>query len=255
MSNFAPQFATMTKKGRKTRGFGIIKTIRIMAKKVQQNNNAPSFEETLSKKEAFFLKHKKTIIISVIAIVAIIAGYILYDSEFATPREDHASTILAKGQQYFSDQEMEKALNGDSADYKGFLYIAKEYSSTKAGNLANLYAGLCYAQLEKWQECADYLEKYDNADDMMIGPSAMAALGNAYAHLNQLDKAVNCLKKAADMADNNSISPTFLIQAGEILESQGKADEALKLYEKVKNTYYNSMQYQEIDKYIERVSK
>ena len=54
------------------------------------------------------------------------------------------------------------------------------------------------------------------------------------------------------MADNNSLSPTFLIQAGEILESQGKKAEALELYKEVKEKYFNSMQYQTIDKYIER---
>lgn len=40
-------------------------------------------------------------------------------------------------------------------------------------------------------------------------------------------------KEAADNI-NNSISPTFLIQAGEILESQGKKDEALKIYQDIK---------------------
>jgi len=79
-------------------------------------------------------------------------------------------------------------------------------------------------------------------------------LGNAYAHTNQLDKAVDCLKKAAKMADSNSLSPIWLIQAGEILESQGKKDEALKLYKEVKQKYFNSMQYQSIDKYIERAT-
>ena len=61
-------------------------------------------------------------------------------------------------------------------------------------------------------------------------------------------------EKAAEEADNNSLSPTFLIQAGEILESQGKNDEALKLYQTVKEKYFNSIQYQTIDAYIERVS-
>ena len=88
----------------------------------------------------------------------------------------------------------------------------------------------------------------------MISPAAEGALGNAYANLNQLDKAVDHLKKAAKMADNNSLSPTFLIQAGEILESQGKKDEALELYKEIKEKYFNSMQYQSIDKYIERAS-
>ena len=88
----------------------------------------------------------------------------------------------------------------------------------------------------------------------MITPAAEGALGNAYANLNQLDKAVEHLKKAAQMADNNSFSPTFLIRAGEILESQGKKEEALKLYQEVKEKYFNSMQYQTIDAYIQRAT-
>ena len=146
------------------------------------------------------------------------------------------------------------ALKGDSASFKGFAKLADEYSSTAAGNLANLYAGLCYAKLDKWEYAVKYLEKYDGADDQMISPAAEGALGNAYAHLNQLDNAVSHLKKAAEKADNNSLSPTFLIQAGEILESQGKNDEALKLYQTVKEKYFNSMASQTIDAYIERVS-
>lgn len=60
-------------------------------------------------------------------------------------------------------------------------------------------------------------------------------------------------KEAADNI-NNSISPTFLIQAGDILESQGKKDEALKIYQDIKKKYVNSAVYGQIDKYIERVS-
>ena len=86
----------------------------------------------------------------------------------------------------------------------------------------------------------------------MISPAAVGALGNVYVRLEQFDKAVETLKKAAKMADNNSLSPTYRIQAGEILEHQGKKDEALKLYQEVKDNYKNSMQYQTIDKYIER---
>ena len=219
------------------------------------NNNqqaAPVAEQTLSQSETFFLKYKKAIIAAVIALVVIIAGFVLYTTYVSGPAEQKASTAIAKGQDYFAASDYQKALNGDSASFKGFVALAKEYSSTKAGNLANLYAGLCYAKLDKWQEAADYLEKFDGSDDAMISPAAVGALGNAYAHLNQLDKAVSNLKKAAEMADNNALSPTFLIQAGEILESQNKKAEALKLYEQVKEKYFNSMAYQTIDEYIER---
>jgi len=211
-------------------------------------------EESLNQSEAFFLKYKKAVICAVVAIVAIIAGVVLYKTYVSGPNELKASTAIAKGQEYFAANDFQKALNGDSLNFKGFAKLADEYSSTAAGNLANLYAGLCYAKLDKWEDAVKYLEKWDGADDQMISPAAIAALGNAYAHLNQLDKAVSNLKKAAEKADNNSLSPTFLVQAGEILESQGKKDEALKLYQTVKEKYFNSMAAQTIDAYIERAS-
>ena len=222
---------------------------------MNEPKGAPVVEETISAQEAFFVKYKKAIIYGVLAVVVIIAGIIVYNNYVSAPREDKASTVLAKGQQLFGEEQYEKALNGDGATFPGLLKIASEYSSTDAGNIANLYAGLCYASLGKWNEAAQYIEKFDAKGDMMISPAAEGALGNVYAHLNQLDKAVSHLKSAAEKADNNSLSPTFLIQAGEILESQGKADEALKLYQTVKTKYFNSFQYQSIDKYIERVSK
>ena len=215
----------------------------------------------LSQKEAVFMKHKKAISAAIVVVILIIAGVLSYETYISGPREQEASTALAKGQDYFANQQFELALKGDSTGYKGFLNIASDYSSTDAGNLANLYAGLCYANLDKWNDAVKYLEKYSAADDEMVSPAATAALGNAYAHVKQLDKAVEYLKKAASMADseaegnaNNSLSPTFLIQAGEILESQNKKGEALKIYQDVKKKYVNSPVYGEIDKHIERVS-
>jgi len=219
-----------------------------------QQQATPTIEESLNKSEAFFLKYKKAIIAAVVALIVIIGGAVLYKTYVSEPKEQKASTAIAKGQEYFAQGLYQQALTGDSAGYKGMVKLAEEFSGTAAGNLANLYAGLCSAQLDKWDDAVKYLEKYDGADDQMISPVAEGALGNAYAHLNQLDKAVSHLKKAAEKADNNSLSPTFLVQAGEILESQGKADEALKLYQQVKDKYFNSMMSSRIDEYIERVS-
>ena len=224
----------------------ITKNNRIMANKNQKN--APVFEEQTSKSVAFFEKYKKTIVAAVVAVIVIIVGIIMFNNYYLEPRANEASTELAKSQELFDQQQYDKAL-------AGFQKVAADYSSTDAGNLAQLYIGICQANLGKWQEAVNALESFSGKGDQMISPAAEGALGNAYANLNQLDKAVEHLKKAAKMADNNSLSPTFLIQAGEILESQGKKAEALELYKQVKEKYFNSMQYQTIDKYIERVSE
>ncbi|MDO4311138.1 MAG: tetratricopeptide repeat protein [Prevotella sp.] len=225
-----------------------------MADIKKQKSAAVNTEETLNSSEMAFLKYRKAIIAGVIAVIVIIAGIVVYNTYVKGPREDKANTAIAKGQDYFAAEQFDKALNGDGAGYPGFVSVAADYSGTDAGNLANLYAGLCYAHLDKWTEAAAYIEKYDGQGDQMISPAAIGALGNAYAHLKQLDKAVDLLKKAAKTADNNTLSPLYLIQAGEILEKQGKKDEALKLYQEIKEKYFNSMQYQTIDKYIERAT-
>ncbi|WP_276792611.1 tetratricopeptide repeat protein [Segatella oulorum] len=218
----------------------------------------------LMKSEAFAMKYRKAIIIAVAAIIIAVVGGFLYKAYVAQPREEKASTALAKGQEYFDAEQFDKALKGDGAGYAGLLNIINDYSSTDAANLANLYAGLCYANLNKWDDAVKYLDAYSPADDAMVSPAAIAALGNAYAHVNQLDKAIDNLEKAAEMADkqakdgvNNSIAPTFYLQAGILLESQGKKDKALELYRKIKANYVNAqlVQSQEIDKYIERASR
>ena len=231
-----------------------------MANKTEQVLEAT---ENINNREAFFMKYKKAILIAVAAIIVVIAGVFLYISQISGPREEKASTALSKGQTYFNNEMFEQAVNGDGAGFVGFAKLADEYSGTKAGNVANLYAGLCYANLGKWAEAQKSLDAFSTEGDQMISPASQAALGDAYAHLNQLDKAVDAFKKAADMADskaeddtNNSLSPIFLIKAGEVLESQGKKDEALKIYQDIKKKYVNSMLVQsaEIDKYIERAS-
>lgn len=222
---------------------------------------AAAQEQSLNTQEEFFLKYRKQILIAVAAIVIAVCGYVTYTSFFAGPREEKASTALAKAQEAFGQGDYQKALNGDKAQ-EGFLAVADNYSGTDAANLAELYAGLCYANLGKWAEAVKYLDDFSSQGDAMISPAAKAALGNALAHTGDIDGAISSLKKAAAMADaeseegvNNSLSPTFLVQAARLLESQGKKDEALVIYKDVKEKYINSVVAQDIDKYIERINK
>lgn len=229
-----------------------------------KNVEALDVNERIKKSEAFVNKYKMPLIIGVSAVVVIVAAVILLNVLYFGPRADKASTAMAKGQEYFANEQFDKALNGDGATYAGFVKIADEYSGTDAANLANLYAGICYANLGKWQEAEKYLAEYSTAGDMMVSPAAVAALANAYAQNGNIDKAVSTFKKAADMADskaedgaNNSISPTFMLEAGQLLESQNNKAEALKIYQDIKKKYANSqlVQSYDIDKYIERVTE
>ena len=221
-----------------------------MAEQKNQNEHL-NVEDALTQSEAFLIKYKNAIIGGVVAVIIIVAGFIMYKNLYAEPREEKAQAALFKGQKYFEQDAYEQALNGDSIGFVGFLKVADDFSGTKAANLAKAYAGICYAQLGKYEEAVKMLDSF-NGKDQMVAPAILGAAGNCYAQLGQLDKAASTLMSAADKADNNTLSPIFLMQAGEILVKQGKYDDAVDAYTKIKDKYFQSYQAMDIDKYIEQ---
>ena len=221
-----------------------------MAEQKNQNEHL-NVEDALTQSEAFLIKYKNAIIGGVVAVIIIVAGFIMYKNLYAEPREEKAQAALFKGQEYFEQDAYEQALNGDSIGFVGFLKVADDFSGTKAANLAKAYAGICYAQLGKYEEAVKMLDSF-NGKDQMVAPAILGAAGNCYAQLGQLDKAASTLMSAADKADNNTLSPIFLMQAGEILVKQGKYDDAVDAYTKMKDKYFQSYQAMDIDKYIEQ---
>ena len=221
-----------------------------MAEQKNQNEHL-NVEDALTQSEAFLIKYKNAIIGGVVAVIIIVAGFIMYKNLYAEPREEKAQAALFKGQEYFEQDAYEQALNGDSIGLVGFLKVADDFSGTKAANLAKAYAGICYAQLGKYEEAVKMLDSF-NGKDQMVAPAILGAAGNCYAQLGQLDKAASTLMSAADKADNNTLSPIFLMQAGEILVKQGKYDDAVDAYTKIKDKYFQSYQAMDIDKYIEQ---
>lgn len=233
-------------------------------------NQAPQaldMNAAISKSEAFVNKNKKAILICLaVAVVVVVAGFAGHS--WLSNREAKAQTQLSLGMQYFmqsTDEGYTKALNGEG-QYQGFLKIAKQYSFTDGANLAHAYAGECYAHLGKYKEAIAELEKFSTKGDISATPAILGCLGDCYAADNQIDKAIDTFKKAANRADNESLSPMLLLKAGQLLESQDKAEDAKKLYEKIREDYPTSSlcmpQQQgagfsapEIEKYIERATK
>ncbi len=210
-------------------------------------------EEAMSSSEAFIIKYKNKFLAGIAAIVIVVGGVLGYQHFISEPNEKKASEALFRGEQYFLADNYEAALNGDSLGYEGFLKVAKNFSSTDAGKLANAYAGICYAQLGQYDNAVKYLDKF-GADDQLVSPALMGTMGNCYAQLGQLEKAAATLVKAADKANSQALSPIYLIQAGQIYEKLGKKSEAVNAYKTVKDKYFNSYQAMDIDKYIERAS-
>ena len=223
-----------------------------MAKQEIKHEQVLNVEEAVSRSEAFIEKNKKTLIVAVSAIVVLIAGSMLVSNYVIKPREQKAAEALFAGEQYFRNGDYETALNGDQYEYAGFEAVAKEHGNTKAGKLAKAYAGLSLAHLGRYEEAVPMLEGF-KGNDAMVAPSVLAALGNCYAQTGNEAKAAATLVNAAHKADNNLLSPAYLIQAGQLFEKLGNNANALQAYQEVKDKYYGSTQAMDIDRYIERV--
>lgn len=220
----------------------------------KKTNVAPvnEIDETIKVSTSFIEKNFKTLAAAIGGVLAVIIIALVVNQYYIQPKKADAADNIAVAQQLFIAGNYEQALNGDGTN-PGFLQVIDQYGSTPSGNIARLYAGLCYAHTDKAEEAVKFLEDYDLCDDQMVSNAALAALGNCYAQLGQNEKAASTLLKAAKRANSTTLSPLFYLQAGQIYESLGNKDKALECYETIKNEYPQSMQRQDIDKYIERV--
>lgn len=220
--------------------------------KKKQTAPVNEIDETIVASAGFVERNIKALSYTIGGILAVVIVAMLTYQYYVLPRNAEAADNIAAAEQLFVTGDYDKALNGDGTN-DGFLQIIDKYGSTPSGNLARLYAGLCYAHTDKAEEAVKYLEDYDACDDMMVSNAALGALGNCYAQLNQNDKAASTLLKAAKRADNNTLSPLYFLQAGQIYEALGNKDKAMDCYETIKSDYPQSVQSQDIDKYIERL--
>lgn len=217
-----------------------------MSKK--QTENTILADEMLGKSEAFVIKYKNAFLGSILAIVLIVVGYLAYSHYVAEPREVAANNAIFKAEQYFINGDFETALNGDGIN-AGFLQVIEDNGGTNAANLAYAYAGICYAQLGQFDEAIENLEEFDG-DDRIVSPMVKYALGNCYAEKENLDKAIKLVLEAADEADNIAVSPKCLIDAAAMYEKQGKKNEAIKLYNRIKVEYPQAPEAANIDRFI-----
>ena len=211
-------------------------------------DNIVAVETALSRSEQFIEDNRKILIGIVTVIVLVVGSYLAYKKWYLQPRNEEANAQMFQAEQYFERDSFNLALNGD-LNYPGFLGIIDDYASTKAGNLAHYYAGICYLQLGKFNEAIEYLSGFDS-DDKMIMPMAYGAQGDAYLELKQPEKAAEFYIKAGTVSENIFSSPLYLMRAGLVLESLKDYKAALEQYKIIKEKYKNSAEGRVIDKYI-----
>ena len=208
--------------------------------------------QNLQSVTGFWEKNKKLIIGVSIAVIVIAGGWLLYKNMIVKPKEERAAEAMFKAEEYFRNDSLTLALNGDGQN-KGFLYTIKNFDGTKAANLAHFYAGIIYLKTKDFNNSVKQLKDFDT-DSKQIQMIAYGRLADAYSELGKKDEAVDYYKKAGkEFEADQANSSEFLFRAGYLLESMGRNNDAVDVYKQIKEKFPKTEKGFSIDKYINRL--
>lgn len=208
-------------------------------------------QQAYSKTEAYVEDNKKTLTIVAVIMILLFGGYFAYTKLYLAPRSQEGMDLIWKAEYWFEIDSLDKAMYGNES-YYGFSYIADEYGSTKAGELANYYLGVINLKQGNYEIAIDHLEDAE-LEDEIIGAMAKGNLGDAYVEVGNYDKALSHFNDAIAHSDNELTAPMYLLKAGLVLEEKGEFGAALDNYERIKEEFPTSNEARNIDGYIARV--
>jgi tetratricopeptide (TPR) repeat protein len=210
-------------------------------------------QEVVDKAIGFWEKNSKKIITVSVAIIVVVGGYLGYKNLIQMPKEQKASEELFAAENNFRKDSFNLALNG-SGSTPGFLKVISKYSGTKAANLAHYYAGASYLQMGDFQKAVDQLSDFNAQGAKQVEAKAEGLLGDAYAELKKNDDAIAHYKNAGTIfEEDQAISSEYLFRGAMLSEMTGKTDQAIELYQILKDKYPRTDKGFIVDKYLARL--
>lgn len=187
-----------------------------------------------------FVRRNRTIIFGVLgALVVLVAGIFGY-SYWRTQQNEQGQAAMFRAVDYWAADSLGKAMKGDGKR-PGLERVASEYSSTKAGNLADFYAGVAALKTGKYQQAYDYLNKFSSSD-YLVQSRAYALMGDAQLELSKPKEAAELYEKAATHNANEYFSPGYLLKEGVALEAANDKEGATKVYDRIINEYQSAQE-------------
>jgi tetratricopeptide (TPR) repeat protein len=200
----------------------------------------------------FVKNNKQKLVGLLVVIVVVLAGFFGYTELYQKPREAKAADAIFTAEKYFAQDSSNLVLNGDGTN-KGVLFVIKEFSGTKAANLAKYYAGISYFRTGDFNKSIEYLKDF-STDAKQVQAIAYGTTGDAYSELKKNEEAIESYKKAGTyFPEDEGISSEYLFRAASLLETTGKTDDAIAIYKDIKAKYPKSEKGFTADKYIYRL--
>lgn len=222
-----------------------------MAKKKHKTEESiTAVEEALSRSELFIEKNQKSLTIVIVAIVLIVLALFGARRFYIEPREQEAKSIIFKAEQYFAQDSLQLALDGDG-NYPGFLEIIEDYRWTKTARLANYYTGIIFLKMGEYKEAIAHLRNF-RSKDLLVSNMAIAAIGDAFLGLGDPQRAVSYYLKASKRNINDLTTPVFLMKAAQTYEHVEEWGKAIEIYERIKKEHFQTLEGRDAEKYIAR---
>lgn len=198
-----------------------------------------------------FLEKNRQLVLAIGAVVILAVGGFIFFNYYQSTQNESAQRELFQAVYYFEADSLGQALNGDGNNY-GFLDIIDLYGGTKAGNLANFYAGATYLKLGDFESAIRYLKDFGSSDDL-VQARAYSLIGDAY--MEQLDyaSAADYYQRASDYKPNKQFTPVYLNKAAIAYERNGELGAALKCYTTIVDKFFGAAEYQEARKHKARL--
>lgn len=214
-----------------------------MAKKdnsgIEIIESSEALRKEVFKVEGFFEKNKKAFAILggiILLIAAMAVGY----NYWTKNQEKEAQAAMFDAVYSFEADSLSAALKGQGGS-DGLLAVADNYGSTKAGNLANLYAGIALMKENKFQDAITRLEKF-SANDDVLQPRAFTLIGDAYLELGKNDDAIKYYDKAADYKPNKFATPGYMMKLANAYQVAKKNNDASEVYADLIEKYPSSVE-------------
>lgn len=216
----------------------------------QENLTSIVADSPLAPLQSFWNKNRNWLIAVIGLAVVAGGGWFAYLQFYKLPREQKAQDALFKAEEYYRQDSIQKALNGDG-QHAGFLKVIDAYSGTESANLACFYAGSCFIKLDNYEKAVKYLGDFSSSEKLTQA-RAYKLMGDAYADWGKPEQALDAYQKAGrHFKADEANSPEYLFLAAYLADRvMKKTQTAIEIYQEIKEKYPRSQQAYDADNYL-----